>query len=92
MGRDDRREAERARVPVEREGEPFWFLSREALAVFKLLFFRPKDLADLARLVAQSGEALDVAYIRRWIADMMGDDDERVTRWDRIVATGGATV
>jgi hypothetical protein len=29
---------------------------------------------------------LDRAYVRRWIADMMGEDDERVARWDGIVA------
>jgi hypothetical protein len=62
-----------------------WFLSAEATCVFKLLFFRGKDVADLERLVAQQGRRLDAAYVRRWTAEMMGEDDERVTTWDAIV-------
>jgi hypothetical protein len=41
------------------EGRPAWFLSPEDLAVFKLLFFRAKDLLDLERLVAFLGDAFD---------------------------------
>ena len=64
------------------DGESAWFLAAESLAVFKLMFFRPKDLADLERLVAIQGSALDRGYVRTWIADMMGDQDERVRAWD----------
>lgn len=78
-------EAERGRVRVtDDSGWSGWFLSAEALAVFKLLFFRGKDLVDLERLVAVRPE-LDTGYVRRWIVDMMGDDDERTRRWDEIV-------
>ena len=52
--------------------------------MFKLLFFRGKDLVDLERLVAVH-QGLDCAYVRRWIVDMMGADDDRVHRWDAIV-------
>jgi hypothetical protein len=58
--------------------------------VFKLLFFRSKDLADLERLVAVQGRDLDRGYVRRWMVDMMGEDDARVREWDRIVAAGGS--
>jgi hypothetical protein len=82
-------EAERTRVNVTDEtGWSGWFLSAEALAVFKLLFFRGKDVVDLERLVAVR-EELDHAFVRRWIADMMGADDERVRRWDDIVQRFG---
>jgi hypothetical protein len=77
-------EAERTRIRVSDDaGWSGWFLSAEALAVFKLLFFRGKDLVDLERLVAVRAE-LDTGYVRRWIADMMGEDDERTRRWDDI--------
>jgi hypothetical protein len=83
-------EAERTKVRVtDAAGWSGWFLSPEALAVFKLLFFRGKDVVDLERLVAVRGAALDRTYIRRWIADMMGEDDVRVRRWDEIVARFG---
>lgn len=61
-----------------------WVLSAEAIAVFKLLFFRGKDIIDLERLIGVQQERLDYAYIRRHIVDMMGEDDERVKRWDAL--------
>ncbi len=61
------------------------YLSREALAVFKLLFFRGKDIVDLEKLIAVQGKALDAPYVRRWIVDMMGEDDQRVAVWDDLV-------
>lgn len=67
------------------EGHALWILSAEAIAVFKLLFFRTKDVADLERLVAVH-EELDGDYVRQRIVEMMGADDERVVEWDRITA------
>lgn len=83
-------EAARTRVTITVDGWTGSFLSAEAIAIFKLLFFRVKDLGDLAQLVAVRREALDRAYIRRWLVEMMGEDDERVHRWDEIVARYGA--
>jgi hypothetical protein len=67
------------------EGQSAYFLTAEAIAIFKLLFFRPKDIADVERLNAVQGADLDRGYIRRWLIDMMGSDDERVRTWDKIV-------
>lgn len=75
-----------ARVPYKDRTLPV--LSAEVLAVFKLLFFRPKDLADLERLVAFLGENLDAAWVRSQVAEMMGEEDERVVAWDRIALNG----
>lgn len=82
-------EAARTRVSVTVDGWTGSFLSPEAITVFKLLFFRSKDLGDLAQLVAVRRDALDRAYVRRWLVEMMGEDDERVRRWDDIVARFG---
>jgi hypothetical protein len=85
------REAERTRIRVtDAAGWSGWFLSAEALAVFKLLFFRGKDLVDLERLVAVRGTEVDAGYVRRWIVEMMGEDDERVSKWDGLVRRFGA--
>ncbi len=81
-------EAARTRVRHTVEGKAAWFLSAEAIAVFKLLFFRAKDLVDLERLVAVQGDRLNVAYVRDWIVRMMGETDERVVRWDEMVSAG----
>jgi hypothetical protein len=77
-------EAERTRVAARIDGRDVWFLSAEALCVFKMLFFRAKDLVDLERLLAVSGRAVDVAYVRDKLVEMMGADDPRVTQWDRV--------
>jgi len=83
-------EAERTRVRVtDDSGWSGWFLSAEALAVFKLLFFRGKDLVDLERLVAVRPE-LDTLWVRDAVVGMMGEDDERTQRWDAIVRRFGA--
>ena len=57
---------------------------------FKLLFFRPKDLLDLERLVGFRKQLLDAGYVRRWLVDMVGEQDARVLEWDRIVRSYGA--
>ncbi len=77
-------EAERTRVRESVGDGEAWFLSAEALCVFKPLFFRGKDRVDLERLVGVQGSAVDAAYVRRWIVDMVGADDPRVAEWDRI--------
>lgn len=77
-------EAARTRRHVSIAGGECDVLSPEALAVFKLLFFRPKDLVDLERLIAVQGDALDAAFVRRNIVEMLGEDDARVREWDRL--------
>lgn len=81
-------EAARTRVRVETSAGARWYLSAEATALFKLLFFRTKDKLDLDNLLQVRGEQLDQSYIRRWLVDMMGADDERVAFWDFLVAGG----
>ena len=61
-------------------------LSSETLAVFKMLFFRKKDLADLERLIAFRGAALDRGWVRAQLVEMRGEADERVLEWDRLTA------
>jgi len=79
-------EAERTRVCFSIGDVRVWFLSAEALCVFKLLFFRGKDLVDLERLLAVQGAAVDTGYVRAQIVEMMGADDPRVSAWDRLCA------
>lgn len=77
-------EAARTRVRHSFEGREVWFLAVEALCVFKLLFFRGKDVVDLERLVAVQGDAVDASYVRERIVEMLGEGDARVASWDRI--------
>jgi hypothetical protein len=77
-------EAERTRVQVAVGDQRPWFLSAEALSVFKMLFFRPKDVVDLERLIAVRGEALDARYVRAQLVDLVGEADVRIERWDQL--------
>jgi hypothetical protein len=79
-------EAERTRVRRTIDGVGVWFLSAEALCVFKMLYFRGKDVVDLERLIAVQGSAVDSAYVRARIAEMVGEQDPRVETWDRLLA------
>lgn len=76
------------RLPHPR-GRPVPVLSPEALCVFKLLFFRDKDLVDLRRLVARQQSALDSAWVRARLADMFPGGDDRLVAWDAIVREHG---
>jgi hypothetical protein len=77
-------EAERSRARRTVDGQPVWFLSAEALCVFKLLFFRSKDIVDLERLIAVHGGQLDAGYVRERIVEMVSEEDPRVQTWDRL--------
>jgi hypothetical protein len=78
-------EALRTRQRLTFRGREAWFLSPESLAVFKLLFFRPKDLADLERLVGTAGASMNLSWVRQSIVDMLGPEDQRIAAWDGMV-------
>ena len=79
------KEAERTRIRVtDAAGWSGWFLSAEALAVFKLLFFRGKDVVDLERMVAMRGAELDHGYVPRPLRGRVGPSASRSGRaWSR---------
>lgn len=60
-------------------------LSPEDTAVFKMLFFRGKDLVDLERLLGLMGARLDRSYVRAALVEVVGDDDYRTKKWDELV-------
>ena len=76
-------EAERHRVRTSILGRTTWIHSAEVLAVFKMLFFRPKDLTDVHRMLEVQGRAFDRAFVRRMLVEML-DDDARIAKWDEL--------
>jgi hypothetical protein len=77
-------EALRRKQAVRLADRDTWVLSPESLAVFKMLFFRPKDLVDLARLFEVHRPELDVEFVRKWLVDMVGASDPRIAKWDEL--------
>ena len=82
-------EALRRRVRTRVAGRDTFVLSAETLAVFKMLFFRPKDLVDIDRLLEIQRGRLDLAFVRRSLVEMLGPEDERIETWDGMVSTAG---
>ncbi|HID78437.1 MAG TPA: hypothetical protein EYP56_20910 [Planctomycetaceae bacterium] len=58
----------------------------ESLAVFKMVFFRRKDLADVEQILRCQRPTLDRGWIRTQLIDMFGQRDPRVAEWGRLVA------
>ncbi len=78
--------AEQRRVATTIAGRATWVHSAEVLAVFKLLFFRPKDLLDVERMLQIQGRAFDRGFVRQALLDMVDNDDPRVEKWDAMTA------
>lgn len=76
------------RRSVSFQGRPALIWSPEDCVLFKLLYFRTKDRADVETLVAVQGATLDVDYIRRWLVEMVGATDDRVRWFDSIAGSG----
>lgn len=77
---------ERARDRVQRKeigGTPIAVLAAEDLVLFKLMFFREKDLLDV-RYLLPLVPTLDHSYIRTSWIEAVGATDVRVQTWDRM--------
>jgi hypothetical protein len=56
----------------------------ETLAVFKMMFFRQKDLADIEQILRTQGKDFDASWVREQLAEMYGKRDPRLSTWDEI--------
>ena len=71
-------EAARNRRMVPFEGEEIPILGRVELAVFKAMFNRTRDWADIEAMLASAN--LDADAVGDRLAGLVADDDERVAR------------
>jgi hypothetical protein len=79
-------EAARARrKSVELAGRPIVIWDAESLAVFKMMFFRRKDLADVEQILRTQRATFDRAWVREQLAAMYGTRDPRLSAWDDLV-------
>jgi hypothetical protein len=62
----------------------------ETLCVFKMMFFRLKDLADVEEILRVQGDRLDREWVRTQVTAIYGIRDPRVTRWEELVRETGA--
>jgi hypothetical protein len=78
-------EAARARRKrLELGGQPIMAWDAETLAVFKMMFFRRKDLADVEQILRTQGAQFDRPWVREQLAGMYGAGDPRLFAWDEL--------
>lgn len=75
------------RVQTVKLGEqPIRIWDAETLAVFKMMFFRRKDLADIEQILRSRGSSFDVDWARSQLESIYGARDPRLAAWDDLVA------
>ena len=72
----------RKRVLLGEQPAVIW--DAETLAVFKMMFFRRKDLADVEQILRAQGAGFDRAWVRDRLAEMYGVRDPRLAEWDAL--------
>ncbi|HEY2412932.1 MAG TPA: hypothetical protein VGI40_11850 [Pirellulaceae bacterium] len=65
--------------------QPVMVWDAETLAVFKMMFFRPRDWVDLLDIMTQQGADFDRGWVRDRLLDIYGSRDPRVAKWDELV-------
>ena len=65
-------------------GQPILAWDAETLAVFKMMFFRRKDLADVEQILRTQGAQFDRPWVWAQLAGMYGAGDPRLSAWDEL--------
>ena len=74
----------RQRVNIDGYEAMIW--DAETLCVFKMMFFRRKDLADLESILLTQGKSLDRSWIEQQLIAMYGQRDPRIGQWRELAA------
>ncbi len=82
-------DARRRRKKVELDGEEILIWDAETLAVFKMMFFRRKDIVDVEQILRIQGAAIDRDWVRERLSEIYGSRDPRISQWDDLVAESG---
>lgn len=82
--------AERRR-PYDLLGRAISVLSPEDLIVCKVAFGRAKDALDVRNLLRAQGTAIDLAYVRRWVGEIVAADAPSVRDLERAIAEHDAS-
>jgi hypothetical protein len=57
----------------------------ETLCVFKMMFFRRKDIADVEQALRTQGKQLDRDWVFQRLVELYGSRDPRVSQWEELV-------
>jgi hypothetical protein len=70
---------------VELREQQIMIWDAETLAVFKMMFFRHKDLDDVKMILRTQGSKFDRTWVRDQLVEMYGMRDPRISAWDDLV-------
>jgi hypothetical protein len=70
---------------LELANRPIMVWDAESLVVFKMMFFRRKDLADVEQVLRTQGASFDRLWVREQLAGMCGTRDPRLSAWDDLI-------
>jgi hypothetical protein len=76
--------ARRREVPIGNRCAYIW--DAETLCVFKMMFFRQKDLVDIQSVLRSQGASLDRAWVEESLLALYGSRGPRITRWRELAA------
>jgi hypothetical protein len=62
-------------------GQPIVVWDPETLCVFKMMFFRRKDIADVEQIMRVQGVALDRTWVHDRLEEIYGARDPRISQW-----------
>lgn len=77
--------AKNRRKRMELAGRSIMIWDAESLTVFKMMFFRRKDLADIEQILRVQGSKFNRDWVREQISAMYGVRDPRISAWDDLV-------
>jgi hypothetical protein len=69
--------------------QPVMIWDAETLCVFKMMFFRRKDLADVEQILRMGGEQLDRQWVHEHLVELYGKRDPRISQWEELVRDVG---
>lgn len=78
-------EARRRRKQVTLSGQPVMIWDAESLCVFKMMFFRRKDIADVEQMMRAQGKEFDRGWVRERLIELYSVHDPRISQWQELV-------
>lgn len=73
----------RRQVELGQQSISIW--DAESLVVFKMMFFRRKDIADVEQILRTQGRLLDRTWIQQQLEAIYGARDPRLAQWNELV-------
>jgi hypothetical protein len=66
-------------------GQPVTIWDAETLCVFKMMFFRRKDLADVEQILRMGGDSFERDWVGDRLTELYGKRDPRLSQWQELV-------